>query len=134
MLALTFTQRIIQFVVGLFFVVTCIFKIFSFPQFILDIQNFDILPINIILPFSILVILTELLSGIALLLNVYTKAFSILLICLLSMFTIAIIFNLLRGNIVNCGCFGNILFKGITWWKVFINVLLCYILFWSVKK
>lgn len=105
-------------------------KIFSFSQFIIDIQNFNILPIDATFPFAIIVITTELIAGSALLFNVYTNISSSILIYLLSLFTIAIVINLFQANTIHCGCFGEFLPDTINAWTVVRNIALIAVLFW----
>lgn len=122
-------KTIITVVIALFFIYTSLVKILSLSQFVVNVQQYNILPDSAVLLFSLLIVLIELIAGIGLVLNVHTKVFSIVLITLLSIFTGAIVINLFQGNVVDCGCFGSTVSNEISWWGVLRNVILGLIIY-----
>ncbi len=123
-------KNVFRIIVAIFFSATALLKIFSFPQFVLNVEAFHLLPSVLILPFSIVIVLAELIAGVLLGLNIYPKQFSLLLFSLLGLFTIGIIVNLLQNNVVECGCFGNYFSSELSWWSVLRNIFLGYLLLW----
>lgn len=104
-------------------------KILSFPQFIIDVQKYAILPDVIVLPFSILIVLMEFIAGLGFLFNIQTKLLSGMFLLFLLLFTTAICINLLRGENIECGCFGSAFSNEISWWSVIRNLGLGFILY-----
>jgi hypothetical protein len=123
------SKCLIRIAIAVFFVCTSLFKMYSFPQFISSVNEFQLLPYDVIFPFSIFILLTELIAGLGIGMNMYVKPFSIFLILLLCVFTIAIIHSLLNNHSFDCGCFGVFLSSRISWWSVVRNIFLGSILF-----
>lgn len=123
-------KKFARIVVAIFFISTSILKIFSFPQFVFNIQEFDLLPHSTILSVAIFIVLSEMISGLGLAFNIYTKPISVFLILLVSLFSVGIIINLMRHNAIDCGCFGSYFSEEITWWSVGRNFTLQLILYW----
>src|SRR5262249_55046940 len=69
----------------------------------------------------------ELALGALLILGQWTTRAAEASIGLLLIFSIAIFINLLRGNRVECHCFGHLGIKQISWWSVARNLLLLII-------
>ncbi len=118
----------IQKAIGILFISTSILKMLSFTQFMFAVHNFNYIPKGLILPLSILIIAVEIIAGIGLLINGYVKTSYWLLICLLTVFTFAIIFNLLNNNLAICGCFGDLFKDTINWWSVARNASLIIVM------
>lgn len=121
---------IVQRFAGALFLASGVLKVFSFEQFVLSVMGFKILPSDYGLQFAIGIVMMEILSGVALLSNVKVKLFSGILVALLIIFMTAISINLLRHNMIACGCFGSHLSGSISWWDVLRNLVLCFILCW----
>lgn len=121
-------KKIAKTVVSIIFVSISFLKMSSFEQFTLNVQNYNIIPYGLIAPVSILIIVFEFLGGIGLFVKSFEKPSSLLLISLLTVFSIAIIISLLDNNINNCGCFGNYVEDKISWWSVVRNVIFIVVL------
>jgi uncharacterized membrane protein YphA (DoxX/SURF4 family) len=104
---ISFTIRLF---LGSLFIISGISKILDINYTKLAIQNFDIIPISWIPFFAYLLLLTETLLGLVLILGLNIKISSFSIIILLSMFSIAVFQNLIRGESFDCGCF-QLLFK-----------------------
>ncbi|KAB2921258.1 MAG: hypothetical protein F9K22_14225 [Bacteroidetes bacterium] len=118
--------------IGVYFMSVAILKIVSFEEFVQAVKNYDLLPTAVLVHFSILIILIELIGGGALVLNICVTFVSRALAGTLIMFTIAVCFNLIRGTIVDCGCYGSAMSDAIGWRHVLQNVVLCILLFRAV--
>lgn len=95
----------VQIALGLFFVLACLPKLADPPSFAHMIYNYRIVP-GLLVNFSALVLhWFELLAGLALILGLFRRTATAWIGVLLTVFILAIGFNLLRGNAIDCGCF-----------------------------
>jgi uncharacterized membrane protein YphA (DoxX/SURF4 family) len=95
----------VQIALGAIFVVAALPKIADPPSFAHMIYNYKILPSPLINFTAIVMPWVELLTGIALILGVWTRPARSIIAAMLVVFMIAIAFNLARGNAIDCGCF-----------------------------
>ncbi len=127
-------KRIAVIIASALFIYSGVAKALSFPLFVSDVEHFDLLPLKMIIPLSICIVMTEVVAGIGLCICGMSKMFSFVLVILLSVFTAAMLFNLFRGNIVECGCFGSTISSEINWWSVLRNMILGVFLYWIFVK
>ena len=117
--------KIIQIILGLFFIFSGFFKLIDLSSFQNSIILFNILPNNFINIATIIIPAVEIVCGFLLTSNLFLKGAVIILIHLLLIFSMVIGINLLKGNIFECGCFGTINLLGeISWTSVFFNLCL----------
>jgi len=95
----------VQIALGIIFVVAAWPKIADPPGFAHMIFNYRILPGSLINLSALTMPWLELLAGLCLILGIWTRASRTIVALLLITFMIAIAFNLLRGNAIDCGCF-----------------------------
>ncbi|MGE5346812.1 MAG: MauE/DoxX family redox-associated membrane protein [Acidithiobacillales bacterium] len=95
----------VQIALGLFFVVAALPKLSDPPSFAHMIYNYRLLPGALVNLFALVLPWLELLSGVALLLGVWSRTGAAVVGVLLLLFVAAISINLLRGNAIECGCF-----------------------------
>lgn len=95
----------IRWILGLTFIAASVHKIAAPAEFAKIIYGYGLFPhmsinlIAIVLPFL------ELVTGLSLLFNIYSKAAATLVGILLSCFIVAISINIVRGHEFECGCF-----------------------------
>jgi len=91
---------------------------------------------NFTLVFSILMIVFEIIAGIAILLGWHMKLFSWLLVLLIIFFTFLTGYAFLSGKIRECGCFGNCipLTAGESFAKDLVLLVLVFFLFFNRRK
>ncbi len=108
-------QLIFRIGLGILFIAASYYKIVSPGAFAHQIYNYKILPPWTINPLAILLPWVQLLCGVALLTNTFTKGASVLIVMMLAVFQIALASALLRGLNISCGCFksGG---SAATWW------------------
>ena len=94
-----------QIALGIFFVVAALPKIADPPSFAHMVYNYRILPGPLVNPASLTMPWAELLMGVALICGIWRRTAASLVGALLVVFIVAISFNLLRGNAIDCGCF-----------------------------
>jgi uncharacterized membrane protein YphA (DoxX/SURF4 family) len=95
----------VQIALGVFFVVAALPKIVDPPSFAHMIYNYRIVPGAFVNLVALVMPWFELLTGIALILGIWTRTSAALIGALLAVFIVAISFNLARGNAIDCGCF-----------------------------
>lgn len=95
----------VQIALGAIFVLAAIPKIADPPSFAHMIYNYRILPAGLINITALLMPWVEIFAGVALILGIWRKPANAVITALLVVFIVAITFNLLRGNAIDCGCF-----------------------------
>ena len=95
----------VQIALGAIFVAAALPKIADPPSFAHMIYNYRILPGGLINITSLTMPWLELFAGIALIIGVWTRAARNLIALMLIVFIVAITFNLMRDNAIDCGCF-----------------------------
>ena len=95
----------VQIALGAIFIAAAIPKITDPPSFAHMIYNYRILPGGLVNISALVMPWVEILAGLALILGVWTKAARNIIAALLLLFIVAIAFNLMRDNAIDCGCF-----------------------------
>jgi uncharacterized membrane protein YphA (DoxX/SURF4 family) len=98
-------QVISQLALGGIFVYASFGKIMNPQSFMTNIRNYRLVPEMFIKPIAMVLPWVELIFGVLLILNIFTKVSAIVLISLLVIFIIAIISTLIREINIDCGCF-----------------------------
>jgi uncharacterized membrane protein YphA (DoxX/SURF4 family) len=94
-----------QIALGALFVAAALPKIVDPPSFAHMIYNYRILPGPLVNLAALAMPWAELLMGIALICGIWRRTAALLVGALLVVFILAISWNLLRGNAIDCGCF-----------------------------
>lgn len=97
----------VPFALGLVFVIAALAKIADPPGFAKSIWFYRLVPAWTLHPAALLLPWLELLCGLALCLGFWKRAAAAWIATLLLVFIAALSINLVRGNPVDCGCFGN---------------------------
>ena len=95
----------VQIALGLFFVVAALPKLVDPPSFAHMVYNYRLVPGALVNLMALAMPWLELLTGLALILGIWTRASAGLVGALLLVFILAISVNLVRGNAIDCGCF-----------------------------
>jgi putative oxidoreductase len=90
---------------GVLFIISGAEKLLDLTYFGLVITEYQLLPQFLIPAIAFAVSITELLCGIMLLVDLFSRSASSLMLCMLVMFTAAMTNNLMRGLDHDCGCF-----------------------------
>jgi uncharacterized membrane protein YphA (DoxX/SURF4 family) len=94
-----------QILLGVVFIVAALPKVADPPSFAHMIYNYRMLPGPLVNAAGLFLPWFELLSGTALVLGLWRRTATVAIGALLGVFVLAISFNLLRGNPIDCGCF-----------------------------
>jgi hypothetical protein len=90
---------------GAIFVYAAWPKIYDPPSFAHLIWNYQILPSILINPMAIVLPWVEIICGLALIAGIYRRGAALLIGCMLVVFTVALVTDIIRDIPVNCGCF-----------------------------
>jgi putative oxidoreductase len=94
----------LRLLLGAFFIISGGEKLLDLKYFALVIAEYQILPSLLIPAVALLVSLCELLCGTMLLLNLFSRVSSSVMLCMMAIFIAAITNNLMRGIEHDCGC------------------------------
>lgn len=95
----------VQIALGAIFVAAALPKIVDPPSFAHMIYNYRILPAGLINITALTMPWVEILTGLALILGIWVRPARWLIAAMLVVFIVAIAFNLMRNNAIDCGCF-----------------------------
>ncbi len=95
----------VRILLGVVFVAAALPKIADPPSFAHMVYNYRILPGFLVNPMGLFLPWFELLVGTALVLGIWPRTASVGVGAILLVFVLAIAFNLLRENPIDCGCF-----------------------------
>ncbi len=95
----------VEIALGLFFVVAALPKLVDPPSFAHMVYNYRLVPGAFVNLMALAMPWLELLTGLALILGIWTRTSAGLVGALLLVFILAISVNLVRGNAIDCGCF-----------------------------
>jgi hypothetical protein len=108
---------------GVVFLSASIPKLFAPRDFRRALTNYQLLPIWLVAPVATWLPRFELLIAVALLTGVAITITATIAGLALLAFSIAVGVNLARGRQIECGCFGAVSPRRITWWLVLRNLL-----------
>lgn len=115
----------IQVMVGYLFLSTGISKILRPTEHLSRINEYKIIPSSYLARiFLVLSALSEIVFSIMLLCKKYGFLSSWVLLCLLSIYTVAILINLYKGNKIQCGCGGFVGDSRLSWKTILRNLTL----------
>ena len=95
----------VQIALGIIFIVAAWPKIVDPPSFAHMVYNYRVLPASLINITALTMPWLEILVGLALILGIWVKPARWLVAAMLVVFIVAIAFNLMRDNAIDCGCF-----------------------------
>lgn len=110
MIALLKNQKVLllfRIVIGIIFILAGIEKIANPEGFAISIENYKVLPVQIVNLLAIPLPWIELIPGLFLLFGISVKENSLIINSLLIVFIILVLTAVLRGLDIECGCFGT---------------------------
>ncbi len=102
-----FILRILEWALALLFLYAAYFKLLDPQSFVLDLQNYRVIPGFLLWVPALVIPALELLCGLSLILGIYRVEGSFWLILLMLGFLGGEAQALIRGLDINCGCFGK---------------------------
>lgn len=119
----TYTILIARLVLGALFIVASFDKIADPLAFAASITNYKLTSSFVALASATVLPWIELICGVLLLLGFLRNGAGLVLMCLMAVFTVAVISALARGLDISCGCFTqDPTAARIGWWKVGENI------------
>ncbi len=92
---------------GLVFVFASVYKIAEPFEFALSVATYQILPLELVNPFTLALPMIELFVGLTLLLGFWTKESAALIAGMMLMFLVALVIALNQDLQISCGCFAS---------------------------
>jgi uncharacterized membrane protein YphA (DoxX/SURF4 family) len=92
---------------GAVFISSSIDKVLDPEKFAIAVRGYKLLPVALTNLFALVLAWSELLSGILLVIGIYTRQAAAALLLMLVVFVAAIATTIVRGLVVDCGCFTN---------------------------
>jgi uncharacterized membrane protein YphA (DoxX/SURF4 family) len=92
---------------GAVFVFSALDKVADPEKFAIAVRGYKMLPVPVTNMFALVLAWAEMLSGIMLVLGLFTRKAAAAVLLLLVMFIVAIASTMVRGMVVDCGCFSN---------------------------
>ncbi len=96
---------ILRSAIGGIFIYASIDKILHPDHFAVAVREYKIIPIELSNLFALMLAWSEMAAGVMLMLGLFTRKAAGTIFLLLSMFIFAISFSLVRGMVIDCGCF-----------------------------
>ena len=118
---------------ALVFILSGLDKINDLSTFAQSIENYRLLPIYLINIFTIIIPWLEVITGVFLLLGIYIKENSVIILSLLVIFTFGVIIAVMRNLDIDCGCQGTYDGQKVGLLKILENVSLIVVAFLSFK-
>lgn len=99
--------RLLRVVVGAVFVYAGAIKVFNPPEFAVAIENYRMVPLELVNLMAITLPWLEVIVGFLLIVGVWVRPSALIVTLLMIVFLIAIGQALARGLNIDCGCFGT---------------------------
>lgn len=96
---------ILRVALGVIFILASMHKVQHPEQLAITVRTYEIIPASLSNLFALFLAWSELIAGIFLVLGIFTKEAATAVALLLIMFIAAIITTLVRGLVIDCGCF-----------------------------
>ena len=98
---------VLRLFLGALFILSSSGKVLHPEKFAVAMRAYDLLPLALTNLFALVLAWAELVTGVLLILGIGTRKAAAALVVLLVMFVIAIATTIVRGLVVDCGCFSN---------------------------
>lgn len=99
-------------------------KVANIADFRSAVSNYGLVPASLVRPLARAIPSVEILAAALLLVGVLPHLVGLGAAALLLVFTVAVVINLARGRVLDCGCFGSAAPRRLTWWTVARNLAL----------
>jgi len=116
------------------FLISGLLKLLSFDTFVYSIKTYDILTHDTIIYFAITIISLEIFAGIMILLNIYSKIAAILVVILMTSFTIFVVWSVIADKGFICNCFGSLFSTKINYVTIIRNTCLLVLAIYVYKN
>lgn len=100
-----YLQLLLRVIIGVIFIYSSLDKLFNPGDFAVVVKNYQILPLELVNVFAIILPYVEFLAGTFLVFGIFKKGSSFIISMLLAVFLIGLIKAKVTGLDINCGCF-----------------------------
>jgi uncharacterized membrane protein YphA (DoxX/SURF4 family) len=98
---------VLRLFLGIVFILSASDKVADPEKFAIAVRGYKLLPVALTNVFALVLAWSELLAGILLVLGIYARQAAAAVFLLLVMFAVAILTTIIRGFVIDCGCFSN---------------------------
>jgi putative oxidoreductase len=98
---------VLRLFLGALFVFSASDKVLDPQKFAIAVRGYNLLPVALTNLFALVLAWSELLSGVLLILGIYTRQAAAAVLLMLVMFIGAVAAAIIRGLVIDCGCFSN---------------------------
>jgi uncharacterized membrane protein YphA (DoxX/SURF4 family) len=98
---------LLRIIVGATFVYAAYDKVLHPFAFAIAVRGYQIIPVGVSNLFTIALAWAELVSGVLLIVGLFTKQAAGAIFLLLGMFVVALLFVTVKGMVIDCGCFSS---------------------------
>jgi len=123
-------RRVLRLVVGGAFIAAGSMKIAAPAAFVISIDNFRLLPHAGLHPLAITLPWIEVLAGLLLVAGFWKRPSALVCVCLMTVFTGAVVQAMARGLNIDCGCYGTVGAQRVGWMKLAENLCLLTAAVW----
>jgi len=116
---------VVRILLGLLFVYSSADKVADPARFAVAVRAYELLPVSLTNLFALALAWAELIAGVMLVFGVYSRQAAGAVLLLLVMFIGAIAATMIRGFVVDCGCFSNEGGSQTGYWLLIRNIFLC---------
>jgi uncharacterized membrane protein YphA (DoxX/SURF4 family) len=97
----------LRLIVGVTFIYASYDKVLDPFAFSIAVRGYQILPVSVSNLFAIVVAWSEIVAGVLLVVGLFTRQAAAATLLLLSMFVVALLIVMVKGLVVDCGCFSS---------------------------
>jgi len=98
---------VLRLFLGVLFVYSASGKVLHPEKFAIAVRAYDLLPVSLSNLFALALAWAEFITGILLIVGIHTRKAAGAILLLVVMFIIAIATTIVRGLVIDCGCFSN---------------------------
>ncbi len=98
---------VLRLFLGVLFVYSASGKVLHPDKFAIAVRAYELLPVSMTNLFALVLAWAELVTGVLLILGIGTRKAAAAIVLLLVIFIVAIATTIVRGLVIDCGCFGN---------------------------
>ena len=98
---------VLRIILGVVFILAAADKVLEPGKFAIAVRGYQLIPVELSNLFAIVVAWGELIAAIMLIFGVFTRKAAGAIFLMLLMFVVAIVAVMVRGFVIDCGCFAN---------------------------
>ncbi len=130
---ISYAIAIVRLYIALVFILSGLDKINDLAAFSDAIENYKLLPLELVNIFAIIIPWVEVVAGAILLFGIFIKENSVIIFSLLAVFTLAVLLAVVQGLNIDCGCQGTSQGQQVGIQKLMENTILLIAIYLGIK-